>query len=152
MRSGYSPSELQGSKTRHLTPWRFAELLVSRVREAFSVRTVAALYVDLNGVYTRMDDVEYWGVSAEHYAGPHPIVAHPPCGPWGKCRTLCKYQRAQCGIEAIELVHRWGGVIEHPVGSTLFRDHGRVGAVIEQVDQHDWGHKIHKPTLLYWVR
>lgn len=151
MRSGYSPSELQGSKTRHLTPPAFAEWLVNGVRRHFGVYEVAALFVAHSGPYFKMDGVECWGVAAEMYDGPHPIIAHPPCGPWGKCRTLCKYQKAQHGIEAIELVHRWCGVVEQPAGSTLFRDHGRPGHIIEEVDQYDWGHKIRKPTLLYWV-
>jgi hypothetical protein len=55
----------------------------------------------------------------------------------------------------MELVHRWGGVVEQPKGSQLFRQYGRGGA-IEEVNQGDYGMKspgglyIRKPTLLYW--
>ena len=46
------------------------------------VRTVAALYVDPAGPYanqTGVDLVVPESRDARLYAGPHPVVAHPPC-------------------------------------------------------------------------
>ena len=43
---------------------------------------VAALYVEPDGVYSALPDVDPWPVhrDARAYAGPYPVVAHPPSG------------------------------------------------------------------------
>ena len=48
--------------------------------------TVAALYVAKGGCYYGLPDVDPWDAErdARLYAGPHPVVAHPPCSRW--CR------------------------------------------------------------------
>lgn len=42
---------------------------------------VAALFVQKNGVYHNLEDVDPWPEDrdARNYAGPWPVVAHPPC-------------------------------------------------------------------------
>lgn len=44
------------------------------------VETVAALYVETDGCYFGQPGVDAWDIErdARGYAGPHPIVAHPP--------------------------------------------------------------------------
>jgi len=41
---------------------------------------IAALYVQTGGSYYGLSDVDPWGEArdARLYAGPHPVVAHPP--------------------------------------------------------------------------
>jgi hypothetical protein len=140
--------------------------------------TVAALYVDTaRGPYPRMAGVDCWGFStrdglqldafaaqrdARVYAGPHPVVAHPPCGPWG--RFWWNYKGGEgakdCGLRAIDQVRAFGGVLEHPSQSGLWkaaglprpgepRDHA--GGFTIEVRQCDWGHPAAKPTWLYIV-
>ena len=48
--------------------------------------TVAALYVETGGCYFGLADVDPWDQArdARAYAGPHPVVAHPPCERWGR--------------------------------------------------------------------
>ncbi len=47
---------------------------------------IAALFVQTGGVYFGLPNVDPWDVKrdARQYAGPWPVVAHPPCSRW--CR------------------------------------------------------------------
>ena len=47
--------------------------------------TVAALYVQTGGRYFNQSGIDPWDITrdARKYAGPHPVVAHPPCQLWG---------------------------------------------------------------------
>ncbi|HLV66932.1 MAG TPA: hypothetical protein VKY73_14020, partial [Polyangiaceae bacterium] len=84
--------------------------------------TVAALYVDKLGCYPKMYGVDCWDETrdARLYDGPHPVVAHPPCGPWSRLRHLYRGNEHDCASRAVEQVRRWGGVLEHPAGSRLW--------------------------------
>jgi hypothetical protein len=47
---------------------------------------IAALYVETDGAYFGLPGVDPWDEArdARKYAGPHPVVAHPPCQRWGR--------------------------------------------------------------------
>jgi hypothetical protein len=47
---------------------------------------IAALFVETNGCYFNLPGVDPWDINrdARKYAGPHPVVAHPPCQRWGR--------------------------------------------------------------------
>lgn len=122
---------------------------------------VAALYVDPRGPYPGLVS-EWWDEQrdARQYAGPLPVVAHPPCGPWGQMRGLCTRQDPTCGPAAVAAVRRWGGVLEHPAGSRLWAHCGLPrpgepcdawGGITIFVEQVEWGHACRKPTWLYVV-
>lgn len=126
------------------------------------MRRVAALYVDPRGPYPRMRDVDAWDESrdAKRYAGPHPVVAHPPCGPWSRMRGLSTRQDKTCAPRAVEQVRAFGGVLEHPELSRLWPACGlpvpeglpdHVGGRTYAVRQVSWGHICDKPTWLYVV-
>ncbi len=129
------------------------------------MRPVAALYVDVaRGPYAAMPGVDCWGVErdATTYAGPHPIVAHPPCGHWGRLKHLCKQPQAwkDAGPVAVAQVRQWGGLLEHPAYSRLW-DACKMpppnglpdawGGYTLAVNQTRWGHKARKHTWLYVV-
>lgn len=126
------------------------------------MRTVAALYVDPYGSYLGAPGVELWTYrrNAKLYEGPHPVVAHPPCGPWSRLKFQCTKQDASCGPRAVLQVQKWGGVLEHPSNSSLWKfaglpqpgapadAHGGYTLALRQVS---WGHLCEKPTWLYIV-
>jgi len=99
------------------------------------------------------------GRDANKYAGPWPVVAHPPCGPWGRLAQFSR-QDSTTGPMAVNAVRRWGGVLEHPAESRLWAhchmprpgclpdEWGGLSMAIHQVE---WGHKALKPTWLYLV-
>lgn len=88
--------------------------------------TVAALFVEANGVYSGLEHVDVWDEQrdARLYGGPYPVVAHPPCKRW--CR-FAKGVEKQWGYRvgddsgsfeaALNAVRRFGGVLEHPADS-----------------------------------
>lgn len=123
---------------------------------------VSALYVDPRGPYPSLV-VDWWDAErdATRYAGPNPIVAHPPCGHWGHLRHLHKKDDGHLAPIAVDQVRAWGGVLEHPAGSRLWKQCGLplpgelpdpFGGVAIDVCQCDWGHPARKRTWLYLVR
>lgn len=85
---------------------------------------IAALYVDPRGPYPRMPDVDAWGEQrdARLYAGPYPVVAHPPCQRWGRYWSggpSAKVRRelgddGGCFEAALAAVRTWGGCARAP--------------------------------------
>ena len=82
--------------------------------------TVAALYVETNGSYFGLPGVDPWDEprDARLYAGPHPVVAHPPCQRWGQM-AIVNYARyggehnklgndGGCFVAALNAVRAWG--------------------------------------------
>lgn len=96
--------------------------------------TVAALYVETGGCYFGMGGVDPWDEArdARKYAGPHPVVAHPPCQRWGRfwhgsTRKPHQFKLGDdggCFLRAFNAVCEFGGVIEHPADSHAWsREH-----------------------------
>jgi hypothetical protein len=124
--------------------------------------TVAALYIDPHGPYPRMAGVDCWDAArdARNYAGPYPVVAHPPCGAWANLKHLSRGDGRDLAFAAVAQVRRYGGVLEHPRGSRLWRalrmplpgelpdEHGGSTFAVTQVA---WGHPARKHTWLYCV-
>jgi hypothetical protein len=77
---------------------------------------IAALYVETDGCYFNLPDVDPWDEArdARKYAGPFPVVAHPPCQRWGRfwhgsTRKPHRYQLGAddgCFVAAIGAVRR----------------------------------------------
>ncbi len=80
--------------------------------------TIAALFVETNGVYWNLENVDPWDESrdARKYAGPWPVVAHPPCSAWCQLAPMNEKRYGHkvgddgmCFASALESVRRWGG-------------------------------------------
>ena len=135
--------------------------------------TIAALFVQTNGCYFGLEGVDPWDKrrDARLYAGPYPVVAHPPCARW--CRlaglveatTKGRLKRGEddgCFAAALASVRRWGGVLEHPAYSDAFAffglpipldkggwQMGLCGGWSCHVEQWHYGHPAKKATWLY---
>jgi hypothetical protein len=140
---------------------------------------IAALYVQAGGSYYGLPNVDPWDQErdARAYAGPAPVVAHPPCQRWGKMwagspsviaktgQRKIKGDDDGCFAAALDAVRTYGGVLEHPWGSYAWPHFGlnkpsRHGGWILAdtyggwtccVEQGRYGHYARKPTLLYAV-
>lgn len=78
---------------------------------------VSALYIDRKGPYPLILGVDQcWDElrDARLYAGPGPVIAHPPCGPWGQLRQFCTLQSRDTGLIAVSQVRQYGGGIGAP--------------------------------------
>jgi hypothetical protein len=135
---------------------------------------IAALYVETNGCYFGLQGVDPWDEprDARNYAGPHPVVAHPPCQLWGNF-AFVNYKRwggehnrpgndAGCFASALASVRAYGGILEHPAFSRAW-EHYQLprpksrrwfsavdGEWVCEVWQSAYGHKARKRTWLFY--
>jgi len=125
--------------------------------------SVAVLFARRDSVYKTLADVEVYDEDrdARSYAGPFPVVAHPPCRAWGRLAHMAKPKLHERDLArfSIEIVRQWGGVLEHPAFSKLWTDQtlpkGRqrdaFGGFTVDVDQRWWGHPATKRSWFYIV-
>lgn len=135
---------------------------------------VAALFVETAGAYFGVPGVDPWDEprDARKYAGPYPVVAHPPCQLWGAMANV-NYARwggehnrpgndNGCFESALRSVRKYGGVLEHPAKSRAFSTYGLTkptaigwqrcisGGWVCEVWQSAYGHRANKATWLYF--
>lgn len=156
--------------------------------------------------FTNAFGIDCWTIErdARRYAGPYPVVAHPPAHDWkvwcdkrsdpkivpgcawkgtradlrsnGACPSCFDHTIASgfdCAVRAVEQVRTFGGVLEHPARSKLWRyafgredflpqpcaDHpagcashsDRFGGVTIEVNQEEWGGSGSKLSWVYIV-
>lgn len=137
--------------------------------------SIAALFVMPKGPYSMVPGIDLWDESrdARWYGGPYPVVAHPPCERWGRYwyggpSSKVRFEKgddAGCFASALRSVRKWGGVLEHPAGSSAWKHFSlakppRAGGWVKAddygftccVDQGHYGHRAQKATWLYAVR
>ena len=121
---------------------------------------VSVLFVRKDSIYKELG-VDCWDAERDalKWPGGNPVIAHPPCRAWGQLRQFAKPRpgEKELAIWSIEQIRKWGGVLEHPRGSTLWphlnlpvgNNTDEYGGYTISVDQFWWGHKARKRTLLY---
>ncbi len=120
---------------------------------------ITALYVDPKGPYPRLN-VESYGPDrdARRYNGPWPVIAHPPCTNYSQVRLFTKRVDSDCALVALSQVRKFGGVLEHPAYSKLWKvanlpppgyEPDEFGGFTILVKQCDFGHPAMKKTWLY---
>ena len=132
---------------------------------------IAALYVETDGAYFGLPGVDPWDEArdARLYAGPHPVVAHPPCQRWCQLAPVnqARYghkvgEDGGCFAAALASVRSYGGVLEHPALSLAWAAfdlprppssggwvRGFCGGWAAHVEQRHYGHRARKATWLY---
>lgn len=135
---------------------------------------IAALFVETDGCYFGLPDVDPWDErrDAKLYGGPHKVVAHPPCQRWGRFWHGSTRKPHQfilgdddgCFALALACVNTFGGVLEHPADSHAWSAFGlsappRSGGWISAgnyaagstcyIEQGHYGHLARKGTWLY---
>lgn len=133
---------------------------------------IAALFVQPDGCYQNLPGVDPWDEKrdARLYAGPWPVVAHPPCARWCQLAHLVQKRWGhKIGDDggtfafALDSVRRYGGVLEHPAESMAWLRFGLCrpsrngwsrdinGGWSTEVCQGNYGHPAIKKTWLYYV-
>ena len=124
---------------------------------------VAVLFARQDSIYKAISGCDVWDIDrdARRWPGVEPVVAHPPCRAWASLRHCAKPREGEkdLAILAIQHIRRWGGVLEHPLLSTLWRVAGlpepghrdEFGGWTLIIDQHWFGHRARKRTRLYIV-
>lgn len=130
---------------------------------AASGSPVAVLFARADSIYKTMVGCDVWDIErdARNFRGGMPIVAHPPCRAWGQLKHMANPRpgERELALWSVCMVRIWGGVIEHPAGSTLWPV-----AVLPEPGERDgwngwtlaapqqwWGHRAEKATRFYVV-
>ncbi len=123
---------------------------------------ISALFVRTDSVYKQLG-IDCWDIKRDalKWPGGNPAILHPPCRLWGKLRAFANVVpgERELAIWSVNQVRTWGGVLEHPRGSKLWSecrlptggDVDSFGGFTLNVNQHWWGHRAEKRTLLYIV-
>jgi hypothetical protein len=125
---------------------------------------IAALFCRADSIYRSLPGVDVWDQhrDARTWSGGAPIVAHPPCRAWGNLSYFANPAPGELELApwAVDQARQWGGVVEHPLGSRLWKvcgipTHGHKrdahGGWLLRIKQSDWGHRAEKDTGLYIV-
>lgn len=129
------------------------------------MRPVAVLFARADSVYKTLPGCDVWDAErdARRFDLTCPVVAHPPCRAWSRASQFAKPRADEKDLArwAVHVVRHCGGVLEHPEGSSLFREAllpspgtsevDPFGGYVLPVWQSWWGHRCEKPTWLYIV-
>lgn len=138
-----------------------AELEKTAQNDSYAV--VSVLFAREDSIYKDLPGCDVYDIhrDARTWQGGSPVVAHPPCRAWGRLRALAnpRPDEKALALFAVEQVRCFGGVLEHPAESTLWRAAklprpGRVdefGGWTLPILQKDFGHRAEKATWLYIV-
>lgn len=127
------------------------------------IKNIAVLFARSDSVYKTLPGCDVWDAERDalRWPGGNPVVAHPPCRAWASLRHHAKPRHGEkdYALWAIKQVRAYGGVLEHPLLSTLWKVAGlpepgerdEFGGWTLIVDQNWWGHRARKRTRLYIV-
>ena len=127
------------------------------------MKTVAILCARADSDYKAIPGCDVYDEArdARTFGGGLPVVTHPPCRLWGRLRAFARSKdetaERALGIWCANQVREWGGVLEHPISSTLWpaaelprpgqRD--RWGGFTVAMPQQWFGHRAEKWSWFY---
>lgn len=121
---------------------------------------VPVLFTQPRSVYDLLGcDTYNLARSAYSFQDNRPVIAHPPCRLWSRLRKFSTAPRCEMltAIWAVYVIRQNGGVLEHPAASALWPfmqlplpgHYDSYGGYSISINQHWFGHKARKNTLLY---
>ena len=136
-------------------------LRVAPLSTRLKAAPVTVLFAHRHTHYRELPGVEVYDQArdARTWPGGTAVIAHPPCAQWGRLRQLATTnpEEKALGPFAVDQVRTWGGVLEHPAGSTLWSacempqpgQSDKYGGWTLDIDQVVFGHPAQKRTWLY---
>lgn len=124
---------------------------------------VPVLFARSDSIYKSFPVCDVYDIhrDAKTWEGGRPAIAHPPCRSWGMLAQFAKPAAGEkeLAIWAVDQIRKFGGVLEHPAGSKLWQAAGlpapghfdEFGGFTTALNQHWFGHRAEKATLLYIV-
>ncbi len=120
---------------------------------------VAILFARRDSIYKTLPDCDVWDEDrdARNWPGGCVVVAHPPCRAWGRLKHMAKPapHEKDLALLSINLVRQFGGVVEHPSDSELWRELGLSDGWEDAwgfcwpLSQKWFGHRAEKRTRVY---
>ncbi|MEN2434955.1 hypothetical protein AAH994_06045 [Weeksellaceae bacterium A-14] len=123
---------------------------------------IPVLFCDSDSVYKNFPECDVYDLSRDAftYYGNYPLICHPPCRLFSRLRAFSRADKKekQCAFFALEKVRRYGGILEHPRSSTLWKNGGfnldgsvdRYGGFLRSVNLSWFGFQCEKKTMLYF--
>jgi hypothetical protein len=125
---------------------------------------ISILFTQNNSIYKKLKQ-DCWNKdrNARTWPGGNAIIAHPPCRAWGKFwwKSLHDDAEIQLAIFAINKIRLYGGIMEHPRTSGIWKYRGlqlpkpgttdKYGGFTICIKQSWFGHRAEKETILYIV-
>jgi hypothetical protein len=120
------------------------------------------LFARQDSVYKAMG-LDVWDIDrdARKWPGGNPSICHPPCRAWGQLSHMAnpREDEKELAIFSVNMIRQFGGVLEHPRASKLWKEMklpkgqqvDKWGGYTLCIDQHAFGHKARKRSLLYVV-
>ncbi len=123
---------------------------------------IPVLFCRSDSAYKNDTRFDAWDAQRDalKWQGGSPLIAHPPCRAWGQLSHMANPRKGEKELApwAISQIRKFGGVLEHPKGSKLWKflklpepetACDNFGGFSILIDQWDFGHVARKATKLY---
>jgi hypothetical protein len=116
---------------------------------------IAILCADENSNYFKIPydlDIYTLSRSSLDYKGDGKVICHPPCAQFSRMKAFSKKNESHLELAkfCIDMVNKNGGIIEQPMGSSMFKLFGLDYKNVFSVNQSWWGFRCTKKTILYF--